>query len=249
MNINRIAILGLALCAGGLAFFLMMSGQPSAPSGPVNIIEPVREETVRVLVASRDMTRGDRLSPDDTKWEAWPKKNVQPAFITDETPEAREELANAVARSLIISGEPLAEAKIVRAGSAGLMAALLSPGMRAVTVRVTPESSSGGFILPGDHVDIHYAERDQNDNVRLVPVNENIRVLAIDSAYVEDPEVTNIDGSNVTLEMAPQDAEFVIAARNSNGSIQLTLRSIFEGRAQDSQPRRKEIEVIRYGRS
>ncbi len=248
MNINRIAILGLALVAGGAAFFLMMSGQEPTQE-PVRIIEPVKEETVRVLVAGRNMTRGDRLSPEDTTWVAWPKKNVQQGFITNDNPEAREELSNAVARSMMVAGEPLVEAKIVRAGSSGLMAALLSPGMRAVTVRVNAESASGGFILPGDRVDIHYAERDDNDKVRLTPVNEDIRVLAIDTAYVEDPEVAHIEGSNVTLEMTPQDAEYIIAARNSRGSIQLTLRSIFEPETQISQTRRREIQVIRYGRS
>lgn len=249
MNVNRIAILGLALVAGGAAFFLMMSNQ-QPEQAPVRIVEPVREETVRVLVAARDMVRGERLTPEDTQWVAWPKKAVQPGFITDENPEARDGLSEAVARSMMVLGEPLLEAKIVRAdGSAGLMAALLSPGMRAVTVRVTPETSSGGFILPGDRVDIHYAERDDNDNVRLTPVNENIRVLAINTAYIENPEVANIDGKNVTLEMTPQDAEYLIAARNSKGSIQLTLRSIFEPETMTAQPRRKEIQVIRYGRS
>lgn len=248
MNVNRIAILGLALVAGGAAFFLMMSNQ-QPEQGPVRIVEPVKEETVRVLVAGRIMVRGERFTPEDTQWVAWPKKAVRPGFITDENPEARDSLSEAVARSMMVEGEPVVEAKIVRSGSAGLMAALLSPGMRAVTVRVTPETSSGGFILPGDRVDIHYAERDDNDQVRLTPVNENIRVLAINTAYIENPEVANIDGNNVTLEMTPQDAEYLIAARNSRGSIQLTLRSIFEPETAVAQPRRKEIQVIRYGRS
>ena len=59
MNVNRIAILGLALVAGGAAFFLMMSNQ-QPDQAPVRIVEPVREETVRVLVAARDMVRGER---------------------------------------------------------------------------------------------------------------------------------------------------------------------------------------------
>ena len=248
MNVNRIAILGLALVAGGAAFFLMMSNQ-QPDQVPVRIVEPVKEETVRVLVVARDMVRGERFTPEDTQWVAWPKKAVQPGFITDENPELRDGLSEAVVRSMMVSGEPLLEAKIVRADGAGLMAALLSPGMRAVTVRVNPETSSGGFILPGDRVDIHYAERDDNENVRLTPVNENIRVLAINTAYIENPEVANIEGKNVTLEMTPQDAEYLIVARNSRGSIQLTLRSIFEPQNIATQTRRKEIQVIRYGRS
>lgn len=247
MNVNRIAILGLALVAGGAAFFLMMSNQPE--ESPMRIIEPVREESVRVLVSGRDMTRGERLTPEDTQWVAWPKKAVQPGFITDENPEARDGISNAVARSLIVTGEPLLEAKIVRAGSAGLMSALLTPGMRAVTIRVTSETSSGGFILPGDSVDIHYTERTDDEEVRLSLLNENVRVLAINTAYTESPEVANIEGNTVTLEMTPDDAEFIMMARNSRGTIQLTLRSIFESETVIAQPRRKEIQVVRYGRS
>lgn len=247
MNVNRIAILGLALVAGGAAFFLMMSNQPE--ESPMRIIEPVKEESVRVLVSGRDMTRGERLTPEDTQWVAWPKKAVQPGFITDENPEARDGISNAVARSLIVTGEPLLEAKIVRAGSAGLMAALLTPGMRAVTIRVTPETSSGGFILPGDSVDIHYTERGDDEEVRLSLLNEDVRVLAINTAYTESTEVANIEGNTVTLEMTPDDAEFIMRARNSRGTIQLTLRSIFESETVIAQPRRKEIQVVRYGRS
>lgn len=247
MNVNRIAILGLALVAGGAAFFLMMSNQGDRSS--VSIIEPVKEETVRVLVAGRDMIRGERFTPEDTQWVSWPKKAVQPGFITNENPEARDNISNAVVRSLIVTGEPLLEAKIVRADTAGLMAALLTPGMRAVTIRVTSETASGGFILPGDSVDIHYAERDDNGQVKLGLLNENVRVLAVNSAYTETAEVANIDGNTVTLEMTPDDAEFIIMARNGDGTIQLTLRSIFESDVVVAQPRRKEIQVVRYGRS
>lgn len=225
----------------------MMSNQ--SEDSQVRIVEPVKEETVRVLVVGRDMVRGERFTPEDTRWVAWPAKAVQPGFITDENPEARESVNEAVARSMIFTGEPVLEAKIVRAGSAGLMAALLSPGMRAVTIRVTPETSSGGFILPGDNVDIHYAERTADDEVRLALLHENVRVLAINTAYTESAEVANIAGNTVTLEMSPGDAEFLMRARNGNGTIQLTLRSIFESQDVVAQPRRKEIQVIRYGRS
>lgn len=243
MNISRLAILGVALVAGAAAFFLMMGNTPGGPA--VQIVEPVKEETVRVLVATRNLQRGERLALEDTNWVAWPKKALQPTFITDQTPEAREGMTKAVARSLIVTGEPIVDAKVAKAGQSGLMAAMLSPGMRAVTVRVSPETSSGGFILPGDRVDIL-----QTNGRRTTLLFEDVRVLAVNTIYSENTESAHIDGSNVTLEMSPPDAEAFTSAR-SGGSLSLVLRSIFkpEGDMVVDDRRSSDVNVIRYGRS
>ncbi|MEO1135599.1 MAG: Flp pilus assembly protein CpaB [Pseudomonadota bacterium] len=246
MNVSRIAILGVALVAGVLAFFLML-GQNN-DIAPVQIVEPVREETVRVLISSRDIQRGERLTLEDTNWVAWPKKAVQPTFITDENSEAREELESAVARSLIVNGEPIVNAKVIRAGSSGLMAAILSPGMRAVTMRVSPETSSGGFILPGDKVDILFTTGRRGGAARTI--FEDVRVLAVDALFSENTESAHVPGANVTLEMAPTDAQTFTASRES-GTLSLALRSIFkpENEMQATERRSSNVSVIRYGRS
>ncbi|WP_425410889.1 Flp pilus assembly protein CpaB [Hyphococcus sp.] len=251
MNVSRIAILGVALVAGAAAFFLMLGNKPEI--SPVQIVEPVREETVRVLISTKDIQRGQRLTLEDTNWVAWPKKAVQPTFITDENSGAREELESAVARSLIVTGEPIVNAKVVRAGSSGLMAAILAPGMRAVTLRVSPETSSGGFILPGDQVDILFAaggrgNRGGGNGARTI--FENVRVLAVNTIYSENTETAHIDGANVTLELSPLDAEAFVTARDG-GTLSLVLRSIFkpENELQASERRSSNVSVIRYGRS
>ncbi len=245
MNVRIIAGLGIALLAGAGAFFLMMTMTPE--EAPVRIVEPAKEETVRVLISTRDITRGERLSAEDTRWVAWPKKSVQPTFITDEAPERREALAEAVARTLIVMGEPIVDAKVVKAGNSGLMAAIIAPGMRAVTMRVSPETASGGFILPGDRVDVfHTGQRGGRTRVLF----EEVRVLAVNTVYSENVEASHIDGVNVTLEMAPSDAEAFTSARAA-GSLSLVLRSIFtpEGDVNASERRSSDVNVIRYGRS
>ncbi len=248
MNVSRIAILGVAVVAGAGAFILILSQNKDI--SPVQIVEPVREETVRVLVSSRDIQRGERLALEDTNWVVWPKKAVQPTFITDDNSAAREELESAVARSLIVTGEPLVNAKVVRAGSSSLMAAILSPGMRAVTMRVSPETSSGGFILPGDKVDILLTGGRKDANAAARTIFEDVRVLAVDTLFSENSETAHVAGSNVTLELAPMDAETFISARDS-GSMSLILRSIFkpETELQATERRSSNVSVIRYGRS
>ncbi len=243
MNVSRIAILGIALVAGAAAFFLMIGNSSEGPT--VQIVEPVKEETVRVLVATRNIQRGERMALEDTNWIAWPKKAIQPNFITDANAAQREELTQAVARSLIVTGEPLVEAKVARAGQSGLMAAIISPGMRAVTMRVSPETASGGFILPGDRVDIFNTVGD-----RTLVLFEEVRVLAVNTVYAENTETPNIDGSNMTLELSPRDAEAFTTARAS-GSMSVVLRSIFkpEGDVVVNNRRSSNVNVIRYGRS
>ncbi len=243
MNVSRLAILGIALVAGAAAFFLMMGNSSEGPA--VQIVEPVREETVRVLIATRDIQRGERMALEDTNWIAWPKKAIQPTFITDANAAQREEMTSAVARSLIVAGEPIVNAKIVKAGNSGLMAAILSPGMRAVTLRVSPETSSGGFILPGDRVDLMHTS---NGRTRLM--FEEVRVLAVNTLYSENTETPHIDGVNITLELSPRDSEAFITAR-SNGSMSVVLRSIFkpEGGVIADDRRSSDVNVIRYGRS
>jgi pilus assembly protein CpaB len=245
MNVRVIAGLGIALVAGAGAFFLMMTMAPS--DAPVRIIQPSKEETVRVLVSTRDITRGERLTLEDTRWISWPKKAVQPTFITDATPDKRDSLTKAVARSLIVTGEPLVDAKVVKAGNSGLMAAIIGPGMRAVTMRVSPETASGGFILPGDHVDILYTGG-RGGRTRML--FEDVRVLAVNATYSENLETPNIAGTNVTIQMTPDDAEAFTSAR-AEGSLSLVLRSIFtpEGDVVAAGKRSSDVNIIRYGRS
>lgn len=242
MNASRLVILGIALVAGGAAFFIMMGNRPD--NSTVQVVQPAKEETVRVLVSTRDIQRGERLAIEDTTWIAWPKNGIQPTFVTDETPDARENLQSAVARSLIVTGEPIVNQKIVKAGSSGLMAAILEPGMRAVTLRVSPETSSGGFILPGDRVDLMHTT---GGSTRMI--FEEVRVLAVNSVYSEYSETPYIEGSNITLELSPDDAELFLT-RRSSGAFSVVLRSIFkpEGDVVTSE-RQQDVNIIRYGRS
>ena len=249
MNVTRLAVLGVALVAGVAAFFLMMGNKP-APSSEVQIVAPVEEKTVRVLVADKDFTRGERLGVDTTRWVKWPEKALSENFITEDSGANQEDLAEAVARTLIVAGEPIIEAKIVRVGSSGLMAAVVTPGMRAVTMRVNPETASGGFILPGDQVDVIYSETDDDNITQVETLLENVKVLAVNTIYSENPEMPVIEGSNITVELWPLDAEEFIAARTSRGELSLALRSVFEPEGENTQKRKDTaVKVIRYGRS
>ena len=263
MNIKKIAVVLIAVLAGGAAFYLTLSGQDTSEPAPVPIIQASTEKTVGVLVASVPVTRGQRLGPDSVEWRDWPQKVVEAGgvFITSDTASALEDLEGAVAKTSFVVGEPLIETKIVRAGSSGLMAAIMEPGMRAVAMRVTPETASGGFILPGDRVDVINAIGGGRDEVTTAEtLFRNVRVLAVNEVFSEDPETSVIDGVNITLELRPDQAEEFVAAR-SEGKLSLSLRSIYntenspaqqaeaEAGVQPEIRATKKVNVIRLGRS
>ncbi len=250
MNVSRIAIIAVALFAGGALFVINMTSKPKSQA--VQVVSPASEKTIRVLVAARDFQRGERFTAEDTKYIDWPERALAPAFLTEAAGATQESLVGAVARSAMVAGEPVTETKIVRADGAGLMAAVLTPGKRAVSMRIAPETGVAGFILPGDKVDVYYSEPDDQGTTQTVVLFEEVRVLAINTIFAETAETPTIEGVNATVELSPGEAMRFVNARSSKGQLSFALRSIFEAadeNAQKSDPDTSTIEVIRYGRS
>ncbi|MBU2396371.1 MAG: Flp pilus assembly protein CpaB, partial [Alphaproteobacteria bacterium] len=131
-------------------------------------------------------------------------------------------------------GEPIVSRKIVRAGDSGYMAAYLEPGMRAMAIRVTVETAAGGFILPGDRVDVLLtrettlsnmgAQEGDRSKFASSTVMQNIKVLAIDQSTRAGDDEQAVVGATATLEVGPRDAE-ALALAKSEGELSLVLRS------------------------
>jgi pilus assembly protein CpaB len=218
----------------------------------------------KVLVAARDLQPGERLAEGDLAWKDWPVDEVNPAFITDgsapvgdaaaaaeDKPEgavasvtraaanlagggAKADYVGSVVRDPILAGEPIVARKIVRAGDSGYMAAYLEPGMRAMAIRVTVETAAGGFILPGDRVDVVLtrettlsnmgAQEGDRSKFTSATVMRNIKVLAIDQSTRAGDDAQAVVGATATLEVSPGDAE-ALALAKSEGELSLVLRS------------------------
>ena len=136
-----------------------------------------------------------------------------------------------VVREPILAGEPIVARKIVRAGDSGYMAAYLEPGMRAMSIGVSVEMAAGGFILPGDRVDVLVTvERQETGDAggqtryATSTVLQNVKVLAVDQSTRADDDQQAVVGATATLEVAPSDAEALALARAA-GTLSLVLRS------------------------
>lgn len=147
---------------------------------------------------------------------------------------AKADYVGSVVREPILAGEPIVGRKIVRAGDSGYMAAYLEPGMRAMAIRVTVETAAGGFILPGDRVDVLLtrettlsnmgAQEGDRSKFASSTVMQNIKVLAIDQSTRAGDDEQAVVGATATLEVGPRDAE-ALALAKSEGELSLVLRS------------------------
>lgn len=147
---------------------------------------------------------------------------------------AKADYIGSVVREPILAGEPIVSRKIVRAGDSGYMAAYLEPGMRAMAIRVTVETAAGGFILPGDRVDVLLTRETNLSNVGAQDsdrskfasstVMQNVKVLAIDQSTRAGDDEQAVVGATATLEVGPRDAE-ALALAKSEGELSLVLRS------------------------
>lgn len=228
MNMTRILILVGALGAAGAAAFLargLMGGQSQASAAP-------NMELTEVLVASRSIEVGTKIMPGDLKWQGWPKAAVDASFIAKHNaPQALEDSSEgSVARVPLAAGEPVTAQKVIKADGAGFMAAVLTPGKRAIGVKLTADRSAGGFILPNDRVDVIMTRKLGNNAdgmtvYRSATVLRDVRVLAIDQTSGEEGESKAIVGKTATIEVSGQQAE-ILSLAEAMGDLSLSLRSL-----------------------
>jgi pilus assembly protein CpaB len=274
MKTSRYAVFGLAAVAALILAFLvrgMIAGKGSHEAA-ASVQAPPPQPTTRVLVASRDLAAGTRLTEADLTWQDWPVNTLNPSYIveggaapaaTTAAPVAgaedaavkgeakvvtkkpneivqavtdkvapsptKEAYVGGVVRENILANEPIIDAKIVRADEGGFMAVMLNPGMRALAVPVSVDNTAGGFILPGDRVDILVTHQRPASNGgapvdSVQPVLRNIRVLAIDQQVAAEEGKQSVIGATATLEVAPSDGQIITLAKAS-GTLSLMLRS------------------------
>ena len=210
----RIIILFVALSAGGLCAWLVLAAKP-APE----VVAAPQPQIAQVLVASADLAPGQVLSEKDLRWQPWPQDAMSAGFISRSSkPDALTSLKGFVVRTRLVSGEPMQEGKISRTLS-GMLASMLPAGKRAVAIRVSAESTAGGFIMPNDRVDViqTVTRQGESENVGRT-ILTNIRVLAIDQKAEDVKDHSSFVGKTATLELDAEQAE-VIAAGQTSGAL------------------------------
>ena len=125
------------------------------------------------------------------------------------------------------ANEPVLAAKLSGSGGKTNLSGVLTPGMRAVSVRSDEVNGVGGFVLPGDRVDVFVTRTvgtgDAGTTVTQV-LAENSLVLGIDQSSDQEANKPSV-AKSVTVEVTPDQAQ-TISLAHSVGAISLSLRQI-----------------------
>ena len=254
--ILRIFIVFFALVAAGGAAFLSMKAGSVSEVGTIAQGDPAAKRPAvpmaNILVAAAPINSGEILAPEKLRWHPIPEAQVMDYHVTrEEQPDAIAEFSrSSYVDTPLIAGAPIRAEDLLET-NANLLSNRIAPGKRAVAVKVTAENTAGGFILPGDRVDVVQTVTTPEEpgqparNVSQIIIT-NARVLAIDQTAVQAAEGSAV-GKTATLELTPAETERVVAAEVS-GLLSLALRAVTDHGPEIEEIEIKEIRTVRIHR-
>lgn len=257
---KRAQLVGFSVASVAAALAYYVASSFMTPPAPVTVEKQV--DSTDVLVASADIAVGQIVNEGNFRWVSWPKKAITPDYVTKTKDSAQQvrNFAGSVARSALLSGEPITKQKLIKAGEGSVLAAILPQGMRAISTKIRAETAAGSLILPNDHVDVILIRRLRDRSGSQESVSDtlfrNVRVMAIGQQIEtkEGKKSADISASTATLELTPKQAE-MMALANSMGEITLSLRSVADlssdperaGGLDLNKPQNNSVRIVRYG--
>jgi pilus assembly protein CpaB len=225
---TRSIMAGVAISAIAIAAYTLGKGSAPPPSAaPANQQVIVREKPadpmVEILVAGKALPAGSRVGAEDLKWVAWPEAHRPPtSVLRRDRPTAREDFQGVLVRANVTVGETVTPDRFILDRSRSFMSAVLTEGMRAVAIPASPVDTAGGFILPGDRVDILRVVTSAG-GAKAEPILTNVKILAIGNQIKEEDGQRTMTGATATIEVLPAQADLIAVAQKS-GSLTMTLR-------------------------
>ena len=193
--------------------------------------------TVNYLVAAHALPAGTLARDEDFGVKSAAPAELLAGALVD-SPEVRASLHGALVRRYIDPGMPITREDVVRVRDRGFLAAVLEPGMRAVSIGVDAASGVAGLIWPGDRVDVILtqdmdATASLGERIASETVLRDIRVIAVDQDIAQgtEPSAASKSGrvpNTVTLQVTPEEADKVAVAQHL-GHLSLSVRAISEG--------------------
>ncbi len=242
----------LIVMAGGLLVAVLVAMIVQATLKGERKQQPVKEEArVQIIAASKAIKAGEALTDANMKWVDWPKSGVFEGMLLKDGNKKITDIASGKVRRAMALNEPITKAALVEQ-KANFLAATLAPGMRAVAINASARSAAGGFVSPGDYVDIvlNYRPRINlpggNDAASQTIVRENVtgraaetimqnvKVLAVDQSAARNEDKV-LSGKVYTMEVDPKGAQ-VLSVADSVGSLELVLRPLGDDKINERLP-------------
>jgi pilus assembly protein CpaB len=219
---NTIVMVGIAVVFGLLAVFVAQGWLNYQAELSRKVVAPKEKPvaTRTIVIAAGPLRFGTHVAADNLREVAWPEEAL-PAGTFRSIAEVMSGGKRIVLAS-IERNEPLLRTKITGPGQKATLSAVIQDGMRAVTVRVNDVEGVGGFVLPGDHVDVLLTRQAERTNGMNDVVIQNARVLAVDQLADDAADRPTVVKA-VTLEVDTTGAQ-KIALAASLGNLSLMLR-------------------------
>jgi len=204
----------LALVVAVVASFLLYKWMKKQ-TAPKKVAEV---KTVQVVVAEVDLHPGMKLKSEMMKTVSYLEESLPAGHLLTPEKAAGRVVISPMKRQELILESRLAPATVKKGG----MAAIITPGKRAVSIAGNKVLGSSGLINPGDRVDILLTAGGKNKTVF-----ENVLVLATGPQLRRNSEGKPSSVKVYTLEVTPEQGEKIILAASS-GKIHFALRSVLD---------------------
>lgn len=234
MNKNMLIVI-----AGGFLTALLVAMLVSASLEPAEteVVETKVED--QILVAVKDLKVGDTLKAEDVRWQNWPASAMFSGAIVRKPEQKLEDAAVGRVLRDIAKDEPVSKSALTANVEGNFIAAAMQPGERAVAIKVNAESMAGGFIIPGDYVDVimtydarvrpsddpvsEYVVESNVSKLATETILQNVKVLAIDQNTKAEEEKIKV-AKTITLAVGIDGAE-KLALASEMGTLTLALRA------------------------
>ncbi|MEX0752167.1 MAG: Flp pilus assembly protein CpaB [Xanthobacteraceae bacterium] len=226
MRASTVIMIGFAVLFGLLAVFLAQSWLNSQAEKRMKSLQAQTEPvaTRSIVVAAQPLRYGTELSAPMLREIPWTQEAVPTGAFSSVSELMKD--GKRIVLSAIETNEPVLAVKITGPGQRATLSALVKDGMKAVTIRVNDVEGVGGFVLPGDRVDVVLTRQVDKDNASTGIVLQNARVLAVDQMADERASKPTV-AKAVTLEVSTDGAQKLWLA-SSVGNLSLLLRKAGE---------------------
>ncbi len=225
-----VRLMFFVLMALGLAGFGTVAWIATRPPAP-DAATLAALADITVLVAGRPVQGGTLLKSEDISAKTMTVREAGDDSSPD-LPDNRHALSGAMVRRGLAVGDTIRMKDVMRPGDHGFLAAVLGPGMLAVSVGVDAVTGTAGLIWPGDHIDVILTQAIGDAAIPIgrrtaaETIVSDVRVIAIDQQLVQGvaPDGTEGKARTVTMEVTSAQAERVSVATRI-GRLSLALRS------------------------
>lgn len=177
-----------------------------------------------IVTATQDIQFGQVIEPHLVTLTSWPTEALPRGAVFDlDEVLSSDDSGVRRARANIVEGEVVLKTKLSGFGEKVTITQKLGENTRAMAIKVDAVTAVGGFVTPGDFVDIVLTQG-KNADIRAVTILQNIRVIGVDQQSEEQKESPEV-ARTITVEVTPVEGQKLALAQKA-GTLSLTLRTL-----------------------